>query len=257
MFGWLQRKPLLEEETVNWLFDVYEWALRHFDATIFQQHTRLVAPTDEFFPGRADSPQAMAELIFGHVRHYAAMDHWPCRVVANSHCPVPTRVIISGAIRRIDGKEDPEIGEEGRLLLQYEPDMVRNPEAMIASFAHTLAHHLASLAPEPPPGGEQNWPHTTEVLAIFLGFGLMLANSALNVRIRRCGSCAPPPPDRQSWLSQYDTTYALAIFCALKGIPAGRVTANLKPALRGWFRCALKEASHHPRLQRLIESPDR
>ena len=251
MFPWLQRKPLLDEATVAWLLDVYAWALRHFDGEIFLNHTRLIAPNDQFFPGRADNPQAMAELIFGHVRGYAALAHWPCRVVPNHLQVGISRVVIDGALRRMEGEAPQDVAGTDGLMIPYIPDMVRNPEALIASFAHTLAHHLASLAPEPPPGGEENRPHATEVLAVFLGFGLMLANSALNVRIPRCGSCAPPPPDRQSWLSQYDTSYALAIFCALKGIPAGEVTRHLKPALRGWFRRALKEVQRDPRLAEL------
>lgn len=253
MFKWLQRKPLLDETTITWLIDLYAWSLRHFDARIFEQYTPLVLPDERSFPGHADSPQGMAELIFGHVRRHAALGHWPCTVVP-SHLNVGvSHVLIDGALRQVDGVEPDGVGEAQRLLVQYVPDMVRNPQALIATFAHQLAHYLATLAPEPPPGGKENWPHATEVLAVFLGFGVMMANSALNVRIARCGSCAPPPPDRQSWLSQYDITYALAIFCVLKGIPASRATPHLKPALRGWFRRAVKELMRDRRIAGLIE----
>lgn len=244
MFGWLRCKPVLDEPSVQWLFDVYAWALRHLDAGVFYGHTQLIVPDGRFFPGQADSPQAMAELILGHVGRHAAMGHWPCRVLDYRQCPeqTPARVAIEGTPRRAGAAPPAEIATEERLLVQYDPAMLRNPEAQIASFAQVLAHYLAALATEPPPGGEENWPHTTEVVAIFLGFGLMFANSAFNVRIQRCGSCAPPPVDRQAVLSQYDTTYALAIFCALKGILASQVTPYLKASLRGYFRRALKDA---------------
>ena len=257
MFSWLVRKPLLDDTTVEWLFDLYTWSLRHFEAGVFYPHTRLVTPDEGCFPGRADSPQAMAELIFGHVRRHAALAHWPCRVVPNHLKLEVNRVLLDGPLRQVDGEEPVGVEEGQRLMIGYVPDMVRNPEALIASFAHQLAHYLATLAPEPPPGGKENWPHATEVLAVFLGFGVLLANSAGNVRIARCGACAPPPVDRQAWLSQHDISYALAIFCVLKGIPARQACAQLKPSLRGWLRRAIKAVQQHPRLAGLTESPGR
>ena len=37
----------------------------------------------------------------------------------------------------------------GSLTLSYDPDQLNNPEAMIAVFAHTLAHYLGTSASEP------------------------------------------------------------------------------------------------------------
>ena len=128
-----------------------------------------------------------------------------------------------------------------QLAIGYDPQMVGNPEAMIAGFAHSLAHHLGSMAQEPPPGGLQNWPHLTEILGVFMGFGLMFANSAFNVKARSCGSCGGSAPDRYNFLSQYDITYALALFCVLKGIPNRDATPHLKKSLRGFFRSSVKE----------------
>jgi hypothetical protein len=136
-----------------------------------------------------------------------------------------------------------EVDEAQRLPILYDPALINNPEAMIASFAHSFAHYLGTLAQESPPGGAENWPHITEVLATFLGFGLLMANSAFNVRIPRCGSCAPAPVDRQSFLSQHDMTYALAIFCKLKGIPNSAVLPGLKSSLRGFYKQAAKDVA--------------
>ncbi len=245
MLGLLQREPLLDEPTVEWLFAVYAWALRHFDADEFRRRTPLVLPNERFFPGRAESPAAMAELIFGHVRSYAGMGHWPCRLIDNRSCELlpPPQVRISGALRGPQGIVEDAVPDEQRLPVAYDPELVRNPEAMIAGFAHALAHYLGTLAREPVPGGEESWPHATEVLAIFLGFGLMFANSAFNVRIPRCGACAPPPKDRSAFLSQYQSAYALAIFCVLKQIPAGDAARHLKKPLRGYFKRAMKDVA--------------
>ena len=97
------------------------------------------------------------------------------------------------------------------------------------------------MSKEPPPGGVENWPHITEVVAVFMGFGLMMANSANTVKIRYCGSCSGPAVERGNALSQYDITYALAIFCCLKEIPMREVLVNLKKSLRPFYKKAAKE----------------
>jgi len=235
-------RPVLDEESVQWLFELYDWALSNFDAEIFFNQTVLVAPSNQFFPGEANSKDEMANLIFNKVKEYAAMKHWPCRLTSQQSCATqPARIAVPGALRVINGVEPAQVPDEDRLLVLYDPRQVGNPEAIIASFAHTLSHHLGSMAKEMPPGVEENWPQVTEVLAVFLGFGLMFANSAFVYRNITCGSCQPTTVNRQSYLSQYDITYALAIFCVLKGIPAKEVLKNLKKSLRPFFKKAFKD----------------
>ncbi|MCW8958901.1 MAG: hypothetical protein OQL21_07655 [Gammaproteobacteria bacterium] len=242
MFSLFKSKPLLDAATVQWLFDCYAWALREFDARVFREETRLVLPNDRFFPGRVESIDGMANLIFDRVKAYAGVAHWPTRLVDGRQCPAQAsaQLVIAGPLRGSRGVVPQAVEEGQRLQVPYDPLLVNNPEGMIASLSHQLAHYLATLATTPPPGGEQNWPQMTEVLAVFLGFGLMFANSAFNVRLPKCGSCAPQPVDRQSFLSQYDTTYALAIFCVLKGIPNREVLPHLKGSLRGFYKKAAK-----------------
>lgn len=246
VFSLFKSKPLLDAPTVQWLYDCYAWALREFDARVFHEETLLVLPNDRFFPGRVDSIDGMANLIFDKVKEYAGVAHWPTRLVDGRQCqtvPQP-RLLLSGAVRGSGGVTPGQVAEDEYLVLPYDPALVNNPEGMVASLSHQLAHYMATLAKEPPPGGEQSWPQATEVLAVFLGFGLMFANSAFNVRLPKCGSCAPQPVDRQSFLSQYDTTYALAIFCVLKGIPNGRVLPHLKGSLRGFYKKAARAVAN-------------
>lgn len=244
-FSLFKSKPLLDDATVQWLFDCYGWALQQFDARVFRDESVLVLPNDRFFPGRVNSVEGMANLIFDKVKEYAGVKHWPTQLVDGRQCAAQplARLDIAGPLRGGKAVIPETIEESQRLLIPYDPALINNPEAMIATLSHQLAHYLASLGTEPPPGGEQNLAQATEVLAVFLGFGLMFANSAFNVRIPRCGSCAPQPVDRQSFLSQYDTTYALAIFCVLKEIPNRAVLPHLKGSLRGFYKNAVKQVS--------------
>lgn len=243
MFGLFTQKPLLDDTSRQWLFDVYAWALRNFGADLFYGPTILVTPTDRHFPGRADSVQAMAELVLEQVKRHALVSHWPVRLVPpEAFDPqAPQQLQLAGPIRH-GGDELPQTADQAHALtLTYSPNMVGNPQALIGTFAHTLAHYLASLTEEQPPGGRENWPQLTEVLAVFLGFGLMVVNTAYQAPKGGCGSCRVPGTDRTSYLSQHDLTYALALFCTLKDIPQSEVLAHLKSPLRGFFKSAVRE----------------
>ncbi len=195
----------------------------------------------------------MAQIIFDKVKDYAALKHWPCRLSTEQSCATqPARVIISGALREINGVEPAYVAYEDRLTILYDPRQVRNPEAIIASFAHTLSHYLGTMAKDTPPGGEENWPHITEILSVFMGFGLMFANSAFVYRNVTCGSCQPATVNRTAYLSQYDITYALAIYCVLKDIPVRTAVANVKKTLRSYFKKAYKDVKkRQPELETL------
>ena len=241
-FDFLKTPPVLDEESIQWQFELYEWALLNFNADIFFNQSVLVEPSNNFFPGNADSIQDMAQLIFDKVREYAAVKHWPCRLSTDQTCATQApRLVVSGALRDINGVEPENVADEDRLLILYDPRQVRNPEAIIASFAHTLAHYLGSMVKNMPPGGENNWPQVTEILSVFMGFGLMFANSAFVYRNVTCGSCQPTTVNRTAYLSQYDITYALAIFCVLKDIPARDAAKNVKKTLRSYFKKAYKD----------------
>jgi hypothetical protein len=238
LFGLLKDKPLLDEDTVSWLFETYAWALNNFGSDVFLNETVMVLPNNEFFPGDADNPHDMASLIFEQVKKYAGLGHWPCKLLDQSVCNTETtpKVMIEGAIRGSKGIVPESVADENKLLITYHPDHVKNPQALIASYAHTLSHYMGTMAEIPSPGGEEFWPQTTEVLAVFMGFGLIFSNSAYTFNHNKCGSCAGNIPNRSGYLSQYEMTYAFAIFCVLKNISNKDVLPNMKKSLRSFFK---------------------
>ena len=238
----LKPKACLDTETTLWLFDTFAWALRNLDARVFYDETILVTPSNEHFPGTKNSVHGMADLIFNQVKDHAGLKHWPTKLtnMAEGRPAEPPKIEIKGALRGSKGiMPAGEVFQQ--LPIAYNPDQLRDPEVLIADYAHVLAHYLCSMSQEPPPGGAENWPHITEVVAVFMGFGLMMANSANTAKIRSCGSCSGPAVERSNALSQYDITYALAIFSCLKSIPSKEVLVNLKKSLRPFYKKAAKE----------------
>ena len=234
---------LLDEASINWMFDTFAWSLRNFDADVFFNETILVTPSNEHFPGQEPSAEGMARLIFDRVKVYAGMQHWPFKLVDGHSVEEikPVQPQIEGPLRGEAGVLASSMDDALKMVIPYYQDQLKDPEVVIANFAHNLAHYLGTTASEAPPGGEENWPHVTELLAVFMGFGLMMANSANTTKIRSCSSCSGPAIERENYLSQYDITYALAIFCTTKGIPQNLASKNLKSSLRPFFRQAMKD----------------
>lgn len=257
MLNFFKSKPLLEPESTQWMYDTFAWALDNFNAEYFYDHSVLVIPSNAFFPGRVDSEQGMAQLIFNNVKRYAGISHWPTRVLDQGMCAIPNipRFEIEGPLRIANGSASETVSEEQCLLVPFNPQQISNPEGMIATFAHIIAHYMGQMAKTPPPGGTEYWPHATEILAIYLGFGLMFANSAYTFR-GGCGSCYNPSATRDAYLTEQQSVYALAIFAVLKGIANSEVTPNLKAHLRGFYKKAIKEINANTeQLHRLKKPP--
>jgi len=244
MFGLFNKTPCLDETSSQWLLDTFSWAQKNFNSDLFYRHTVLVLPNNQFFPGKVDSVDRMANLIFDQVKQYAAISHWPTRIEDQNTCTITNQpeIKLSRAIRDPQGVADPSIDDSLRILIPYNPLQINKPEVMISSFAHILSHYMAKTTEELPPGGAEYWPHATELLAIFLGFGIMFANSAFTFR-GGCGSCYNAQSNREAYLSELEATYALAIFTVLKEIPVSNVSKHLKKHLRSFFKKAIKEIS--------------
>ena len=242
VFGLLSKQAVIDPSSSEWIFNAYGWALENFDADLFYSQTVLVRPTNEFFPGTVNSVHGMAESVFERVKGYAGISHWPTLVQDQSACQLTEsqQIQIQGALRGPDGITNDSVRDNQRLVIPYNPQQINNPEGMIATYAHILSHHMGRVVKVPPPGGIDYWPQATELLAVFLGFGFMFANSAYNFR-GGCSSCYNPYAQRDAYLSEAEATYALALFCTLKDIPKSDVTPHLKRHLRGTYSKSIKD----------------
>lgn len=260
--SFFSRPAPLDEDSVAWIFAVFDWGLTHLGRDVFAQHSALITPSNRHFPGSSSNSAEMAALMFNHTLKYAGVQNWPFRLVPPGTpmpsqlptlvAPAPLRAVTDGAAST-NVPQVQQLGDgSGIIPVNYNPAMINNPEAMIAGFAQVFAHYLGAAVQAEPPGGIQNWPQTTDVLGVFLGFGVMFANTAYQYQPRSCGSCGGPPVERQVNLSQYDVTYALALFCVLKDIPNREVLKSLKGSLRGYFkRCRRDIERRHEQLAQL------
>lgn len=235
----LKKQPVLDEETIAWLFNAYAWSERQLAAVRSVQDSQLIEPSNRFFPGREDSVQGMAALIFEQVKSYAGVAHWPCQLIDRYQYDEEAVPVV--------GIHE-AINEQKPLIVLYEPMQVRNPEVMIANYVYVLAYYMAELAEEPLPCDEAQWPCLLELLGVVMGFGVMFVNTASPKRVGGCGNCRSPLMERQGQLSENEATYALAIFCVLRDIPAKQATPLIKNYQRSFFKKAVQDVKERETL---------
>ncbi len=108
-----------------------------------------------------------------------------------------------------------------------------------------MAQYLVFQSQHFPPGGSDYFAEGAEVLAIFMGFGVMIANSAYTFR-GGCGSCYNGQSNRQATLSENEVLFSMALYCKLKKIPASQATLHLKKHLKAGYKQALKQINDKP-----------
>jgi hypothetical protein len=206
-------KPFLDCPRRDWQFDTFAWLLRHCGGYPKFQDTLLVLPVDEHFPDRGLAGHAGAAALFRRVRDHAGMADWPCIVEPQSSERAPPS---SGRIR----------------VIHYDPAH-REPTVLVAHFARELARYLVEHIEETPPGGAQLYGPAIELAAVFMGFGVFMANSSI--------------AGAGSELNEGELVHALAIFCLLGNTPAESVDSHLNPHLRKYLRLARGDLERHHR----------
>ena len=243
MFGLFRRGALLGTELSDWQFGCFEWLLRHTGGLEAFQQRRLIQPTPQFFPHDGSRGHAFAEMIFNQVKGYAGMVEWPCVLQCQEEDPNPhvaPALLIQGSPQSPAGTF--RATEEGALIT-YHPHQLQNPMALVATFAHELAHYLIKPFPEPPPGGWEVWEPATDLTAVFMGFGIFLANSRFNFTQYSNGQTMGWRSQRLGYLSEPEVLHMHAIFSVVRGIEQRETLSHLKPALRGIYKRVYKDVA--------------
>ena len=248
-FGFKREESILDEASIVWMIDVYQWILRNFDSRAFPVARTLIYPTNDYFPGQESTAEGMAILIFEQVKNYIGVSRLPCQLQNEL-----------GSVIQVSHGDNTStqlpVSNQAIVTFGYNTIMLNAPEVLIASYAQQICHYLVTLVEESAPGGSENLPHAAEILATYLGFGVLMANTANTQKIRSCGSCSGPAIERASFLSQYDMTYALALFCSLKNIPTKEVLKHLKKTLHSYFKNSIKSVvKNDGRLNALKQAP--
>lgn len=236
------RTPIIDQDTIDWEFDTYRWLLENFGGYPQFRGAELVRPTDAYFAiEKGLAGHALAEAIFAHVKRHARMNQWPCRLVAQESDP--ELVVDDGHM--LQGFEpspagtfsvDPQQTETAdAVVITYNPKLLSDPMSLVATLAHELSHFLIATARSLPPGDEELLEFATDLTAVYLGFGVFMANSSFRFEQHGDAFSMGWQASRQGYMTERQLVFALAIFADLLDLPAAEVREHLKPDLAKLF----------------------
>lgn len=261
MFSTLfKAKPVIDEESKEWIFDTFAWCIEQLDGDFFQHSSELILPNNTFYPGSSSSVEEMAKNIFANTSKYTGMTSWPIKLVPSesfSQKPMP-QLSFKSSLRGESAVVTAEISAqmsnelsykvEGEALVPLTPTIdiafhssqLNQPQDLIAYLVQAQAGILVTQQGIIPPGGKDVLAQTIDLVACFMGFGVVFANTAYQFK-GGCGSCNNRNLNRQPALPELETVYALALFCVMKGINIKPIKKELKSHLYKPFRQAHKE----------------
>ncbi len=257
--GWFGPTLPIDADELEWQLATFKWLGEEFGEI---GDTKLVLPTPEFFPRSGASGNAAVAELFEQVRSAAGLEQWPCELVTgDAERPIQAGnahlLVHHGAPPPCGTFQMTGEGEDRRALITYNPNLAGNEEALVATFAHELGHYLMSTATTPPPGGWDLHELATDMIAVYLGFGIFLANSAKNFSQFQSAGEMGWSSRLQGYLSEAALVTALAIFQRLAGRPPSEAATHLKPYLQKVLKSADKAlAKQHPDMVASVNAID-
>jgi len=239
MFGLFEAKLLIDRDEFDWLLACTKWFVEEFEGMERLQKTKLILPTSEFFSVNDEAGHSRAQLIFDQVKSHADMAEWPCILKAGEERRESK--VADGLALKHEHETAPlgtyQAGSE-KAVITYDPTLLKEPESLIATFAHELAHYLMHSSNILPPRGHELEEHATDFVSAILGFGVFAANSAKSFgQFQNFGEMGWETR-RQGYLSENALVTALAIFVHLTGESEQEVATYLKGYLRKPFKRA-------------------
>ncbi len=236
----------IDRDELDFQLATFKWLIVQFGPV---GDRPLVLPNPDFFPLTLKGIEPAISELFEAVRRHAGMADWPCRLdpgdadrafdLGNNH------FIKHGKGSAPCGTFRIEEGLAGRAgVVTYNPGMARDRAGLAATFAHEFGHYLMATAAADPPGGWGLHELHTDLAAVYMGFGVLLANNAKSFEHFMTESSAGWRSSVQGYLSEQALVTATCIFQRLAGREPGEAAIWLKPYLKGVLKqadCALQK----------------
>jgi hypothetical protein len=199
MFGWFAPKCPLNTWQKTWTESRMRWLASQFGIERLLQAT-VIEPTDQHFPGEYRRSKGDAELFLRRVCDWMQLDsaRIQLEIVPDENLP--------GAVGRYQFRE----GQPS--LIEVAQSQLAEPECLVATLAHELAHELL-LGSGRLSADANDHERVTDLLPVFLGLGLFAANSAMYTETVGRWHMSRS----QGYLQPEQFGYALALFAYLRG----------------------------------------
>jgi len=237
----------IDRDELDFQLATFKWLIGQFGPV---GDRPLILPNADFFPLTVAGVEPAVSELFETVRGQAGMADWPCRLEAGDTDRAfdlgNSNFVKHGSGSAPCGTFRIEDGLAGRAgIVTWNPGMARDRAGLAATFAHEFGHYLMATAAAAPPGGWDLHELHTDLAAVYMGFGLLLANNARSFEHFTTASSAGWRSSIKGYLSEQALVTATCIFQRL----AGREPAAAEPWLKPYLTGVLKKADRALRKQ--------
>lgn len=212
MLGWLFPRCPLDTADKAWVERRMLWLAGRFGIDRLR-NARVILPTDEFFPADYTPDEDGASACLVRLCEYMGVDPFAVRLT----------VVPDEQMHGVAGLYE----QRARSTIYVAQSQLEAPNRLIATLAHELAHELL-LKGGHLTAGERDHELVTDLLPVFLGTGILIANATVMSQSVRYGNENHWVIGQQGYLSSITLGYALALFAFVRG--------EIKPAWRRHLR---------------------
>ena len=208
----------------------------------------VILPAAEHFPDPYDGTPAAAEKLFRRVCAFMQVDR---RRVDLEFLPDET-----GELRELlpswrstheksaaglyvhateEGKREERDNEGKRALIAVKSTLLKDPLSLVATAAHELGHEILLGGGLMDRDTSDHEP-MTDLLTVYLGFGIFTANSAARFKQYQEERRAGWSMQKLGYLPEEEYGYALARFAAERGEERAEWTKHLSTNVRAYFK---------------------
>lgn len=216
MFGLTKPKLQISPEQQGWVDDSFLRLAGVLGARRLQQAT-VVLPTPEHFPDPYDRSEPALQQIFSRVATAMEVDPNEIDVTLFASGDDVTRSLVPFSSGPSSGPaglyhHDPATRQQ----ISIDEAQMKDPIALVATLAHEIGH-IILLRPALVPRDDADMEPLTDLLTVFLGFGIFTANSTFRFAQYSNSTSQGWSASRLGYLSEKQFGYALARFAFERG----------------------------------------
>lgn len=220
----------------DWLEESMLWLHRKLRVEEFCTK-QVVLPTAEFFPDKYEASKTGVNTLLSRVMMYMGVK--PKLVKLEIYSEGSNKIYEglpeysfkkSGSSGHMHSKK-----RNGKYLIGVEESSLSNPFGLVATLAHELGHVIL-LDGKHMRSSEHDHEFMTDLLTVYLGFGVFTANSAFQHHSHRSGWSV----SRQGYLSESMFGYALALYARMRGEAGPSWIKHLDKNIRLYFKSSRK-----------------
>ncbi len=254
MFGLSPKLPVSEEQR-QWVDEGF----RRLERLLGRRRmieAQVVEPTAEDFPDPYDKTLEAAEALFSRVCGYMRIHRHSIEFEIFPDETEELREVLpswsnhggkraAGLYMHAHEQEREHSGRDGRMVVAIRSTMLKDPTSFVATAAHELGHVIL-LGGKLMSGSTEDHEPMTDLLTVFLGFGIFTANSAARFQQFQSDRRIGWSMQRLGYLPEKVFGYALAKFATERNESKAEWARHLTPNVRSDFKQSVRWLEKNP-----------